>query len=318
MPALPVEGDARGLYRDCYAQGGAYAGYLDLGGTGPLSASPELFFEVRDGAIATPADEGTKPRGRWPAEDRAVAEQLLASRKDRAENAMIVDLLGGTTSAGSPTPARSPGPNVPRRATSRSGSSSPLSVPSRHRPRRRVRRPVPERVGHGRPEGPHDGADRRARGLTPGRVLRRRRLPLPGGSDRPDARGSTSRYRNRGSNRHGDGRVRRRRGGITWDSDGAAEYDEAVAGPLLTERVDFELLETMRFDPGTGVLHLDLHLNRLAGWADYFGYVRPDRGGGGGREGRRRHATGAGDAGAAPLRKDGTDRVVATPLSDDP
>ena len=37
--------------------------------------------------------KGTAPRGRWPEEDRAVADRLLASAKDRAENAMIVDLL---------------------------------------------------------------------------------------------------------------------------------------------------------------------------------------------------------------------------------
>ena len=37
--------------------------------------------------------KGTAPRGRWPAEDLEVAERLRGSVKDRAENAMIVDLL---------------------------------------------------------------------------------------------------------------------------------------------------------------------------------------------------------------------------------
>ena len=37
--------------------------------------------------------KGTAPRGRWPAEDEAVAARLRGSVKDRAENAMIVDLL---------------------------------------------------------------------------------------------------------------------------------------------------------------------------------------------------------------------------------
>jgi len=89
-----VEGDARGLYRDlCYAQRGAFSAYLDLGRYHILSASPELFFELRDGAIVTKPMKGTAPRGRWPEEDRTAAENLLASVKDRAENAMIVDLL---------------------------------------------------------------------------------------------------------------------------------------------------------------------------------------------------------------------------------
>ena len=46
-----VEGDERGLYRDlCYAQRGAYAAYLNLGRYRVLSASPELFFRIDDGA----------------------------------------------------------------------------------------------------------------------------------------------------------------------------------------------------------------------------------------------------------------------------
>src|SRR5919197_2097290 len=89
-----LDGDARGLYRDlCFAQRGAFAAYLDLGRYRIASASPELFFERRGDRILTRPMKGTAPRGRWPAEDREVAEALLASVKDRAENAMIVDLL---------------------------------------------------------------------------------------------------------------------------------------------------------------------------------------------------------------------------------
>ncbi len=63
-------------------------------------------------------------------------------------------------------------------------------------------------------------------------------------------------------------------GGITWDSDAGAEYEEAVAKTrvLTARRPGFELLETMRYDPTEGVRHLDMHLRRLAGSADYFGF----------------------------------------------
>ena len=89
-----VEGDERGLYRDlCYAQRGAHAGYLNLGRFRVLSASPELFFRIDSGRITTKPMKGTARRGRWPEEDDAVAASLRGSVKDRAENAMIVDLL---------------------------------------------------------------------------------------------------------------------------------------------------------------------------------------------------------------------------------
>ncbi len=82
-----------------------FAGYLDLGigagdATGPggaraiVSASPEPFLAVdRDGRLASDPIKGTRPRGRTPEEDRALARELLASVKDRAENVMIVDVL---------------------------------------------------------------------------------------------------------------------------------------------------------------------------------------------------------------------------------
>ncbi len=61
-------------------------------------------------------------------------------------------------------------------------------------------------------------------------------------------------------------------GGITFDSDPGAEYEEAAlkARILGYGRSDFELLETMRWSPGDGWYWLDHHLDRLASSADYF------------------------------------------------
>jgi para-aminobenzoate synthetase component 1 len=78
-----------------------FSAYLDLGPspeTGRpralLSASPEPFLSLdTDGVVATDPIKGTRPRGRDRTEDRALACELLASAKDRAENVMIVDVL---------------------------------------------------------------------------------------------------------------------------------------------------------------------------------------------------------------------------------
>ena len=89
-----IRGDERGLYRDlCLAQRGGYGAFLDLGRYRVLSASPELFFRVDGVRITTRPMKGTAPRGRWLAEDEQIAARLVASSKERAENAMIVDLL---------------------------------------------------------------------------------------------------------------------------------------------------------------------------------------------------------------------------------
>lgn len=58
-----------------------------------LSASPERFLSLSpDGLAATWPIKGTWPRGATPAEDARNARALLASEKDGAELAMIVDL----------------------------------------------------------------------------------------------------------------------------------------------------------------------------------------------------------------------------------
>ena len=72
---------------------GAYAAYLNLGRYRVLSASPELFFRLDDRRLTSRPMKGTAPRGRWAEEDETIAARLRGSVKDRAENAMIVDLL---------------------------------------------------------------------------------------------------------------------------------------------------------------------------------------------------------------------------------
>jgi len=71
-----------------------WGAFLRMGDVAIASASPESFLRVtRDGRVRAKPIKGTFARGATPAEDRALAERLRASDKERAENLMIVDLL---------------------------------------------------------------------------------------------------------------------------------------------------------------------------------------------------------------------------------
>jgi para-aminobenzoate synthetase component I len=70
-----------------------HGGLVRSGGFALASASPERFLEVEDGIVRTRPIKGTRPRGADPAADAALAQELRASEKERAENVMIVDLM---------------------------------------------------------------------------------------------------------------------------------------------------------------------------------------------------------------------------------
>ncbi|MDP2260006.1 MAG: anthranilate synthase component I family protein [Caulobacter sp.] len=78
-----------------------FAGYLRTPGRALVSNSPERFVSVgplgekggRRLTVETRPIKGTRPRGATTAADAALAAELVASEKDRAENLMIVDLM---------------------------------------------------------------------------------------------------------------------------------------------------------------------------------------------------------------------------------
>lgn len=69
-----------------------YLFFLDCEDFQVIGASPELLVKADNGRIITHPIAGTVKRGKTPEEDQALAEELSASLKDRAEHVMLVDL----------------------------------------------------------------------------------------------------------------------------------------------------------------------------------------------------------------------------------
>jgi para-aminobenzoate synthetase component 1 len=79
--------------RLCADSPAPFAAYLRLGDRVLVSNSPERFLRVAGGQVRAEPIKGTRPRGADAKADAALAAQLEASPKDRAENLMIVDLM---------------------------------------------------------------------------------------------------------------------------------------------------------------------------------------------------------------------------------
>ncbi|MBI2132051.1 MAG: anthranilate synthase component I [Candidatus Tectomicrobia bacterium] len=69
-----------------------YMFYLALGDTTLVGASPEVLVRLEGDRVEVRPIAGTRRRGRDEEEDRALAEELLADEKERAEHIMLVDL----------------------------------------------------------------------------------------------------------------------------------------------------------------------------------------------------------------------------------
>lgn len=91
----PVRVDGLRLHRILRRSSPApYAALLRLPGLEIVSSSPERFLTVhRERRVESRPIKGTRPRGATPEQDAALAADLGAAEKDRAENLMIVDLV---------------------------------------------------------------------------------------------------------------------------------------------------------------------------------------------------------------------------------
>jgi anthranilate synthase component I len=65
---------------------------LDFGDFSVIGSSPEILVRLRDDKVTIRPIAGTRRRGATPAEDKALAEDLLADPKELAEHLMLLDL----------------------------------------------------------------------------------------------------------------------------------------------------------------------------------------------------------------------------------
>lgn len=88
-------GDAWRLYEALRARSPVpFAAFVELPELTIVGSSPERFLRVdADGGVETRPIKGTRPRGATAVEDEHLCEELRTSEKERAENAMIVDLM---------------------------------------------------------------------------------------------------------------------------------------------------------------------------------------------------------------------------------
>jgi para-aminobenzoate synthetase/4-amino-4-deoxychorismate lyase len=264
-------GDARALFADLVsAQRGGCSAFISTADWSICSASPELFFDVDGMTISARPMKGTAARGRTLEEDGRRREDLRTSRKQQAENVMIVDMvrndLGRIAEVGSvQVPALfdvERYPNVWQMTslvTGRTIASLEEIFAALHPSASVTGAPKVRTMEILR------GLEPQPRGIYTGAI----------GHVHPDGRARFNVAIRTAFVNHRTGEIQFGTGsGIVWDSEMSGEYDECLlkSSVLGQKAPAFELLETIRWTPGAGFFLLDRHLARLRGSAEYFGF----------------------------------------------
>lgn len=264
-------GDPLALFHQLHQfQRADYAAFVDTGRYSICSASPELFFTLDGPQLSTRPMKGTAARGRWSDEDRALARWLAHDEKNRAENVMIVDMMrndmGRISEMGSVRVRRLF--QIEQYPTLWQMTSTVSSI---------TKAGLPEIVKALFPCASITGAPkpRTMQIIAELETMPRRVYTGCIGFMAPERRAQFNVAirtaivdKETGSAEYGVG------GGIVWDSVPRDEYEECmVKAKVLTEkRPEFELLETLLWEPHAGFFLLDYHLRRLEESARYFGF----------------------------------------------
>lgn len=257
------------------AQAG-YGGVIHDGENWFLSCSPELFLTIADGRITARPMKGTAPRGNSPAQDQSLIDQLRDDPKQRAENLMIVDLLRNDLSRialpGSvAVPELFHVESYPTLHTMTSTITAGIAADWQVADLLRALFPCGSITGAPKIRAMEliAAIERRARGIYCGSMG----WIAPSGDAAFNVAIRTMHWR-RGENSVSLGLG----SGIVADSRVDAEWRECLLKgefadmePAAAHR--FDLIETMGFDPASGVARLEAHLERMKRSAGALGFA---------------------------------------------
>ncbi len=259
------------LLRLAHAQQADYCAFVDTGDHAVCSSSPELFFALDDARIVSRPMKGTAPRCSDHEQDATIARRLLLSDKNRAENLMIVDMVRNDMGR----IARIGSVKVPRlfqleryptvwQMTSTVAADTDASISDiltalfpcasvTGAPKSSTTRIIASLETT--PRGVYTGSI--------GFISPHRRMQFN------VAIRTLVISRRSGQAEYGTG------GGIVWESEAQDELREGMAKAKVLQslRPDFQLLETLLWEPDAGFFLLEGHLRRLRASAAHFGYA---------------------------------------------
>ena len=249
-----------------------YAAYIECQDHAIVSASPELFFQLRNRHLICKPMKGTAPRGLMSADDLALRRELHESVKNHAENVMITDMV--------------------RNDLGRIAMPGTVAVPELYEIEKyptvwQMTSTVTARTNASIsdifialfPSASVTGAPKVSSMQIISELEDTPREIYTGaiGIIGPDRQAQFSvAIRTALVDKKTNEAVYGIGGGIVWDSDVDEEYRECLTkARILTTRnsaQDFELLETILWEPEGGFFLLDEHLNRMRASAAYFDF----------------------------------------------
>lgn len=254
------------------ARDAEYAALIETEDFAIVSASPELFFRLDGSTLHCEPMKGTASRGLSAQADQAQAQWLAGSEKNQAENLMITDMVRNDL-------GRIAQPGSVRTSDLFKVSQHPTVWQMTSTVSCQTDASVSDILSHLFPGASITGAPKNASMALINTLEPQPREIYTGtiGLLEPGRKAQFNiAIRTAWIDQHRDTALYHAGGGIVWDSQPEAEFDELLTKTRILNRTtplrDFELLETLLWEPHTGYYLLDEHLRRLADSARYFDF----------------------------------------------